>query len=385
MSVLIIGRNLGLIWVLPQLFHRADFNVDLISSYPLLRMSRFVRRFDLVPTYQSLIPCIAKRLEQNYDWVVITDDGTLREVADSSLSLEQKLKILPVLKQEDFTHLYSKIGLSKVLSRAGISTPPFFEAHTILEARAAARELGYPILLKQDASGGGSGIHQCNYPADFDAVKPQFFDQPVLVQKKIAGLEIDLSAIFLKGSLIHFSYSTVNRIIRNSFGPSSIRTYTPLSFVDSAIFDELSSIGEALGAHGFTNLGALQSGNRRYYFEVDMRPNAWIEIPRYFELDPAIRIRRGQTLKFPVPALPNQPSKITIPYFLRLTRFELLFNRYRVWKYIPKEDPKLVFRVILDRFFSFEFFHPIILFLKRVLPKNSYEALRKIKYHLSRL
>lgn len=385
MNVLLIGRNLGLIWVLPQLFHRADFNVDVISSASLLNKSRFVRSFDLVPNYQSLIPYIANRLEQNYDWVVITDDVTLKEVVHSSLSLEQKLKVLPVIKEENFAHIYSKIGLSKALFEAGISTPPFFEAHTILEARTAARELGYPILLKQDASGGGTGIHQCSCPTDFDRIDPHFFDQPVLVQKKVAGLEMDLSAIFLKGNLIHFSYSTVNRVIRNPFGPSAIRTYTPLSFVDPEIFNELSSIGKALGAHGFTNLGAIQSGKRRYYFEADMRPNAWIDTPRYFELDPAIRMKRGEPLKFPVPVLPNQPSKIIIPYFLRLTRFELLFNRYDVWKYIPREDPTLVFRVILGRFFSFQFFHPIVLFLKRVLPKNIYEALRKIKFHLSRV
>jgi hypothetical protein len=63
----------------------------------------------------------------------------------------------------------------------------------------------------------------------------------------------------------------------------------------------LSKIGLALGANGFVSIGCIKrdSDKQYYFFEADMRPNVWIEYPKYFDDDPALLIKKYfQTGKF---------------------------------------------------------------------------------------
>lgn len=326
---------------------RAGFSVDVITSASLMRSCKFVRHCDLVPLRHSLIPTITQSLKTPYDWILITEDGTLGEILRSDLSTEEKRRLLPVTSEENFDHLYSKIGLSKAFFTHGVNTPPSFAAHDKTEALSRANQLGYPILIKRDASGGGDWVFACNSPSDFDTLHPRLFAKPVLVQKKISGIELDLSALYLEGDLVHFSYAKTEKSLKK-FGPSILRTYYSLNGADEAIFHELRQIGKALGAHGFANIGCIQSNAGRFYFEADMRPNVWVEVTKHLGEDPAIRIQnwfsRRETLNPPTPSA--HPASMLIPYFLRLRWFELLTNRYNVWKFIPGDDRKLIARLL---------------------------------------
>ena len=378
---LLIGRDYGLAWALPQLLTRAGFCVDAISSSQVMRKCKFIRNCHIVPSHQSLIPAITKKMRDHYDWIIITEDGVLIEVLQSDLSLTDKLKLLPVQKEKNFTHLYSKIGLSKIFSSEGICTPPFSVAQNLAETLSSAEQLGYPILLKRDSSGGGHGIVECNTPFDLHSLHPEIFHRPVLLQKKIPGIELDVSAIYLEGNLIHFNYAKVEKQCQK-FGISSVRTYQPLSTVGEQLFQELTHIGKVLGAHGFTNIGCIQFEGRRFYFETDMRPTVWVEFPRFFGEDPAIRIEKWfsnkETLSYPVLASPNQPSQILLPYFLRLKRLELLLNRYDVWKFIPRDDPKLIIKLLRIFIFSFGIRSYSISIIKRIVPKKYHKKFRKL-------
>jgi len=387
MNALLIGRSDDLTWVLPQMLRRAGFYVDAVTSCALMKNCKFIRNCDAIPLNQSLLPAITQSMRREYDWIVITDDETVTEVLKSNLSVEDKLKLLPVQREENFVHLHSKIGLSQVFSAKGVNTPPFFVAKNPNEALFGANQLGYPVLIKFDSSGEGAGIFECSMPSDIRALKVQLFDKPILVQKKISGIEIDLSAVYWEENLIHFSYATPERTCRNKFGPSVLRNYHPLSTVDEQIFRELTHIGKVLGAHGITNISCIKSEGRRFYFEADMRPNVWIELTRCFGEDPSIRIQKWfshkEKLSYPVPVLPNQPSQILIPYFLRLKRVELLFNRYNVWKFIPRDDWKLVVRLLLNHLFLFKIKHSLIAAAKRVIPQKYHTTLRKLKHRLN--
>jgi hypothetical protein len=377
LKALLIGRDHGLAWALPGLLHRAGFVSDLISSSKLMRRVPFYRRLDLVPKSQSLIPVVARRIEEGYDWIIVTEDATLREIVQSNLSVEEKLKILPVLSEKDFAHLYSKIGLSHTFSLHGVQTPPFGVGLGIDEVKRIASQLGYPVLLKIDASGGGGGIYFCKEASDLNWINPIRFKEELLVQKWLEGAEIDLSALFLRGKLIHFCHARVERITR-PFGPSCLRTYTPLNLVEKEIFSELERIGEALGAHGFVNIGSLQTLGGRFYFEADMRPNAWADTPKYFGEDPAIRIKkwfdRKTPLIFPVPSSGYEKSMV-IPYFLRLRLIELLLNRHKVWKFIPKGNQLLIFNLIFVSLFEFS----VIDIIKSAIPRRFHNNLSSLK------
>ena len=366
---LLIGRGHNLAWTLPQLLARAGFSVDVISSSRVMQHARFVRECDIVPRDASIVPAIRKRLEKHYDWIVITEDDVLNEILQSNLSLEDKLKALPVLSQENLIHLFSKIGLFKTFSTQGVSTPPSFPANHLPEALLAAKRLGYPVLLKLDASSGGAGVFECKDPSALGAVYRQVGNFPILVQKKLFGIELDLSALYLEGELVHFSFAKVEKTVR-SFGPSSLRTYYPLSILEKSIFQELEHIGKVLGAHGFVNIACIQSEQGRFYFEADMRPNVWVEFPKFFGEDPAVRIKQWfcKKKKLEYPALPSSRSPILLPYFLRLKRWELLCNRYGVWKFIPKDDLKLTLKLLSLFLCSFG----IRTFIRAVLRKMRY-------------
>jgi hypothetical protein len=202
----------------------------------------------------------------------------------------------------------------------------------------------------------------------------------------LKGIELDLSALYFKGELIHFSYSEIEKASSNRFGPSSVRLYRPLCYVEEQMFLELTHIGKALGAHGFANISCMQSEGNRFYFEADMRANAWVNTPRFFGEDPAIRIKnwliRGERLHCPAPHLPNQPFSIRIPYFLRLKWTEVLFNRYRVWKYIPSDDKKLMARLLLRKLYHSAIRENTIRAAKYLIPKRYHKKMKHVMQSL---
>ena len=129
--------------------------------------------------------------------------------------------------------------------------------------------------------------------------------------------------------------------------------------LSSDVFDELAHIGQVLGANGFVNIGCIESSinNKRYYFEADMRPTVWVEYAKYFEDDPAIRIKNyfdeGAVLKS---KFMNQPSDevFVMSYFPRMNLSEILLNRYNCWNYFSNYiGHYLLWLLAVDQFKKF--------------------------------
>lgn len=384
LRVLLIGRSEWLMWSLPSLLSKVGCVVDVLTSSKLMKSCLCIEDCDIIPENACIMTAAVQKCQKHYDWIIITEDLIQAEIAHSNLPIETKLKLLPVLKEENFSHIHSKIGLSKALSNQGIQTPPFYEVVNIDQALEAAEQMGYPVLLKIDASGGGFGVYECLAPSDFNDIDENVWLKPVLLQKKIEGLTLDLSALYLKGELIHFSYSKSDKVVFNKFGPSSLRTYTPLSSVDKKVFDELREIGKALGVHCFTNITCIEAydGSGRFYIEVDTRPNVWVNAPLFFGEDVAERISRwfsnGEKLHHPVPISEGYPEKIIIPFFLRLTFFELLTNRYDVWKFIQKNNGLLISKLLLKKTREFLSKFALKNIVKRFTPKKYHKTLKQI-------
>jgi hypothetical protein len=124
------------------------------------------------------------------------------------------------------------------------------------------------------------------------------------------------------------------------FGPSSLRTYYGSEKYNAEVIGELKLIGNKLKIHGFTNISLINSRNKNYYFEVDVRPNAWINHGYFIGHDCANVLRRyfveGEQVYKDEMLVPKIGRKYLLPHYLRLNLFELLINRYRVWSCIPK-------------------------------------------------
>jgi hypothetical protein len=376
LNCLFIGRGWELVWRLPALAAKEGFTVDLVSSSPLLQYSRFIRHCYLVSPDKSLIPTLKQLDCTAYSFIAVTDDDTLAEISNSDLPTADKLRLLPVCSPENFQHLYSKIGLSKILQAHGVKTPPWCIANSKEEAIQGGQLLGYPLLLKQDASGAGAGIIACNSAADIKRTSSEFFTKPVLVQKRIIGTEVDLSALFQEGELLHFCYAHFLKVIGNQFGPSSLRRYYYVSSLDPSIHEEVARLGKALGAHGFSNITCIeQVDGTRFFIEADMRPNSWLEYSCYVG-DGAFKalscwLKKKETL-LPLLREGNNPTESkVIPYFLRLSLFEVLVNRFGVWSYIPRGDNKLLMRIMMSLLMPRK--------IKKLIPQRYFATARKIK------
>ena len=272
---------------------RAGFTVDVISNNAAFKRTSKMRDYVLAKKRDLLVRTAAEKIKKEYSLIVVGDDATLGVILNSDLSQEQKLRLLPVLSEKNFDHIFSKIGLSLALKESGISTPAYRIARNGGELDTAAQSLGYPILVKLDSSAGGMGIFECLDEADVEDLRKTLKPYPVLVQRKVKGVEVGLEAFYRHGELVHFAYS-IPKKSKYRFGPTSVRSYQQIASLEPQVSAELRLIGKALGSHGFTSIGCLHSeqDNKRYYFEADMRPNLWIDQPRYLGEDWARIIHR---------------------------------------------------------------------------------------------
>ena len=366
-KALIIGESFELTLALPNLLARSGFQVELITTWRILQKSRFVSKFDLIADINLAPEKASEKNLDDYSFIVISDDLTLKTIAQSNLDIATKLKLLPVNSEENLTHVYSKVGLSLVLSRHNIKTPDFIIAKGQEEIIAAANKLQFPVMVKTDSDGGGNGVFECKNIEDILNLRPDIRTQsrksPLVIQKKIIGTELDLSALYRDGKLIYFNHAIPTKVV-NKFGPSSLRIYSQLGIVDKKVFEQMQRLGEALGANGFVNISGIKSDSddEIYIFEADMRPNTWVEFNKFIGDDPAARIQSWfkfqKTLEYPQPLNPKYPRQLLLPYFLRLPPAQLLLNKHRVWKYMITEEYSILAALakrFLSRFLSRNF------------------------------
>lgn len=341
---LLIGHHFSLLRALPKLLNRSGFEVYVITTDPRCAALSPVRSIHYATDSANIIPVVSEVSHTAFDLVVLADDEVLLELVRSTLSIELKLKLLPVCTVDDFRHLGTKIGLSHLLKKAGIPTPAFTVANDIDELKSILRQIPYPVMLKNDISAGGAGVFEYFPGGNLEDVLNQQLVFPLLIQRRVQGDVIDLSAFYQGGELIHFSHAVMNSFANSPFGPSVVRTYTQLSAIPKDVFEQMRKLGRALGANGFTNITCLrdQSNGKHYLIEADMRPNVWVDYSRYMGDDLAQAIKKyfdlGVTLSDLQAFRVGYPLQLKIPYLYRLTALDVLTNRHKVWSFCESAE-----------------------------------------------
>ena len=372
-DVLLVGQNPNLMMALPRLFQRAGFYVDVITTSTKFKRRPYIRQLteasDVTALVDQCAHAIIKKQKKPYELIVVCDDKTLYDILSSDLPVNIKKKVLPVFAEKDFKHLCSKIGLSLILSEAGIRTPNFIVAENIENLTNILKNIKKPVFVKIDRSGGGSGVFEIIPNINFEYLNKIKIKFPVLVQEKIEGEIVDVSGFYQKGKLIYFTYSRLEGVVTNKFGPSWLRNYTQLAKAPPQILQELQNIGEVLGANGFINMSCIKSyqDNMHYFFEADMRPTVWITYGQYLGNDPVYAInnyfKNGKTLE-KIPIINNKfPEKLLIPYIFRMKRIQVLFNKCNVFKYCDDFTKQDIINFFLQGLIS-SFKKNIVIFLK---------------------
>lgn len=298
---------------MPALLAAAGLRCDLVSASPSFRLSRHIRRLELVDAARALLPAALACWQQDgpYRWVIGMTDSLLGELAQRVLLDPAYRCLLPLTAGAGTDHLYSKIGLSRAFSAAGIPTPAWGVARDAATALQQVAALGWPVLLKQDASAGGKGVWPCWNPAELAQAAARQSGQPFLLQRWLDGSLYSVEALYQHGLLRAFALSAVEACIREN-GPSAQRRYGLPSDQIPELEVHLERIGAALGLHGFTNISLMHTpGALPQFFECDVRPNAWLQLDQALGGDFA-RALRGTGSRACYTQLPAQ-SLISLP------------------------------------------------------------------------
>lgn len=333
------------------LLKRAGFEIDLICPGHIDFDAQSISL--IAPIEDSLVQTAAHQVQkQHYDVVILGGDDCIAEILDSDLADEIKLKLLPVQHAENLIHLYSKCGLSKILQGSVVPTPAFAICNRPDELITAADQIGYPLFMKVDRSGGGDDVYECQSAQELTR-KVVNLPYPLLLQKKIVGKTVDLTSFYQHGKLVFFSYALFHKSIRGEFGPSSVRRYTQIGALPAQIYQELNALGQILGANGFANVTCIEcaSTGKRYFIEADMRPNVWVDYGKYVGNDAATYFKdyfeAGKVMSKPPKINSHFPISRLVPFVARLSFGEILFNRYSAWEFF--DSPQKMFEHIAGR------------------------------------
>lgn len=363
-SVLVVNDgNYPLLIDLVPVLVRAGLEIDLVSSGRMLSHSKFIRQFYFEKD-KNLIPKLLKKLidQKEYTLVVITTDALLKMISGADLDENTKLKLLPVMSVNDMPDLYSKVALSKKFEQMGVNTPSFEVIESKPYEKMYETHLNFPVLVKIDSSGAGLGVFECVDQLELSDTIAKIDSYPVLIQEKLNGDSLDASAIYHQGHLIYFSLSKIEKEMYQ-FGPSSLRKYYDREKYTSTIIHELKTIGKIYKIHGFTNISLINSNGKNYYFEVDIRPNAWINHGCFIGHDCADVLQKyfveHKTAYSDEFLVPNLIREALLPHYLRISLFELMANQHGVWSLIPKNG-------------WYYIFYRQIKMLKRKIKRNKY-------------
>lgn len=170
------------------------------------------------------------------------------------------------------------------LARLGIARPRGKAARSFREARAIARELGFPVLVRPSFVLGGRAMeivyNEGQLASYAESAPPILPDAPLLVDKYLRGLEIEVDAVFDGNDvLVPGIFEHVERAGIHS--GDSISVYPP-QVIDAAtqrrIADLTLAIARELGIRGLINIQFVLHEGRLYILEANPRASRTVPI-----------------------------------------------------------------------------------------------------------
>lgn len=314
---------------------------------------------DVEGTHDDFVNKLFKYVDEHpktYDWIVLLDDATVKAVNDRVETEEQFKRYLPLTKIENRILLSSKLGLSVMCEKYGITTPQYVNYSEVSDIDAIAAKLQFPVLLKEDFSCGGIGIKQCSKKEDLPACLEQVMVKDNLViQEFIDGEDVGLEALFHDGKLVMYNAAEILTYMYNQFSFTTRRNYYQSSEIEAI----LTKMGESFGLNGFASIQFIYHKERKKYYlvEVDCRTNLWMPYSRFTNRNFTDGIRHilyGTPIK-PITKPIGYKTEVTI--FDRDIRrcikhqdykglLQWVFNYKGYWKFIPLYDWKLYKRIM---------------------------------------
>ncbi len=182
----------------------------------------------------------------------------------------------------------SKTGARAKMTAAGVPVVPGAEAGDLASLEAAAQDLGYPVMLKASAGGGGKGMRLVHRPEDLEAAFSRarsealkaFGDDTVYVEKAIVRprhVEIQVLADRY-GNAVHFFERDCSIQRRHQ----KVVEETPSPAADDALVTRMGEVAvrtaQAVGYHGAGTVEFLLAEDGSFYF-LEMNTRLQVEHP----------------------------------------------------------------------------------------------------------
>lgn len=195
----------------------------------------------------------------------------------------------------------------RLLGTLGISRPAGLAVNTLEEALEAAKQLGYPVLLRPSYVIGGQNMKLVHNEHEarvyMERILANNIAEPVLVDKYMEGTELEVDVIsdgkdiLIPGIMEHIERAGVH-------SGDSIAVYPPYNLNDM-MTDELvecsANLALSLGTKGLVNIQYLIYRNKLYVIEVNPRASRTVpymsKVSGVPMVDIASRVMLGEKLK----------------------------------------------------------------------------------------
>ena len=170
--------------------------------------------------------------------------------------------------------------MKEVLDAAGIRTPHHFRAKTASQCRAAAEQIGFPLIIKPIAGAGSADTYRIGSPEELEEILPQIQHvEEVSVEEFIEGEEFTFDTICADGEILYWNiawYRPCPLIARSHqwVSPQTITLKNPRAPHLSAGRKMGVDVIKALGYRtGFTHMEwFLKENGEAVFGEIGARP-----------------------------------------------------------------------------------------------------------------
>ena len=242
--LIVTARDFHGIARLPRLLNLAGCRVSsLAPAGAVLASSSFVsERFPGSDDANDALERLRRHLDgRHYEWVIFGDDLILdhavRRRGEPWLG-----GLLPV-RGGEAEALISKIAFSRAMGAAGVPMAPARAASDGARIREAARELGFPVIVKPDRGFSGKGLFSARSSEELEKGL-QSADGEYIVESLIEGRMGATPVIFNQGRPAWWSSFINGGVWPPPFGPSCRR----LAFEPDGLEPVLERIGAAPAA-----------------------------------------------------------------------------------------------------------------------------------------
>ncbi len=209
------------------------------------------------------------------------DAAVVQFGGQTAISLTGALREMgvPILgtSPEDVDRAEDRELFDEILEKNGIRRPEGRSVRTMEEAKHAASELGYPVLVRPSYVLGGQGMRIAISDSDLEeyilAIDESAKEHPILIDKYVRGKELEVDAVYdgseilIPGIMEHIERSGIH-------SGDSISVYPPRGLRPLArkrLLEATEKLARALCVRGLINIQFIAREDEIYVIEVNPR------------------------------------------------------------------------------------------------------------------